>query len=50
MAASIYSDYMVGDNVETVRMGEDLLTNLAASGTMFAFKTRKFWTAIKSAG
>lgn len=31
-------------------MGEDVLASLASSGTLNAFKTRAFWTSIKSAG
>lgn len=37
-------------NVESIRMGEDVLANLANSGTLNAFKTSAFWTSIKSAG
>lgn len=37
-------------NAESIRMGEDVLANLASLGTLNAFKTRNFWTSIKSAG
>lgn len=37
-------------NVESVRMGEDVLASLASSGTLNAFKTNNFWTCLKSAG
>ncbi|EDO44783.1 predicted protein [Nematostella vectensis] len=35
---------------EVLRMGEDLLTHLAGTGELFAYKTDRFWTTIKSAG
>lgn len=31
-------------------MGEDVLPNLASSGTLYSFKTRSYWTLLKSAG
>ena len=37
------------NGAEVIRMGEDVLAGLAGSGNMFVFKTRNFWTAIKSA-
>ena len=45
-----FSEEPFAANVESIRMGEDVLANLANSGTLNAFKTRAFWTSIKSAG
>ena len=45
-----FSEEPFAGNVESVRMGEDVLASLASAGTLNAFKTRAFWTSIKSAG
>ena len=45
-----FSEEPFNTNAESIRMGEDVLANLASLGTLNAFKTRNFWTSIKSAG
>lgn len=45
-----FSEEPFSTSVESIRMGEDVLANLSSSGTLNAFKTRNFWTSIKSAG
>lgn len=37
-------------NVESVRMGEDVLATLASAGSLYAFKSSSFWSSIKNAG
>ena len=37
-------------NVESVRMGEDVLATLASAGSLYAFKSTSFWSSIKNAG
>ena len=45
-----FSEEPFSTSVETVRMGEDVLPSLASSGTLYSFKTRSYWTLLKSAG
>lgn len=45
-----FSEEPFPGNVESVRMGEDVLATLAGAGSLYAFKSTSFWSSIKNAG
>ena len=45
-----FSEEPFPGNVESVRMGEDVLATLASAGSLYAFKSTSFWSSIKNAG